>query len=305
METAHMELDPDYGQRLAELGLQSKIAWIVAAVLLILLLLFMLRAGRRFAFANERTAKHDTLHRCESATASIEFLLVLFPFLFIVMTVWQLAFMFNARLHVAYSAYAAARSASVMVPAEFQAEKEGELKRESEPNASKWRRIARAAIPGTLAISPGDLRSAGGTMAFAIGGGRAPQFNQGTVLAAASRIGLMTAHYFDFGVLRGTRLRRAGFKSWYADNMTQVLVNGQNEKTTQNLVGSDTVTVTVNYVFWLQVPYVGGILEALFKGRVIPGTSTPAFTTPFPSMLMTETVTMPSWRRKRAIEPGG
>jgi hypothetical protein len=279
----------------------------VAAVLLILLVLFMVRAGRRFAFVNGRPVRHDTLHRCESATASIEFLLVLFPFLFIVMTVWQLAFMFNARLHVAYAAFTAARSASVMVPAEFQAEKEGELKSRSEANTTKWRRIQRAAIPGTLAISPGDLESAGGTMLFALGGGRPVQFDPvGTAVGAGSRIFLMTAHYFDPDViLRGTRPVRAGVKSWYADQMTQVLVNGEDEQKTQNLALSDTVTVTVNYVFWLQVPYVGPMLEAIFKGRVIPGTSTPAFTTPFPSMLMTETVTMPSWRRKRAFEPGG
>jgi hypothetical protein len=293
-----MEIDPAFSQRLAELGLQSRIAWAAATVLLVLLVLFAARGGRRL----HATTREPSLIRCDSATASIEFLLVLFPFMFIVLTVWQLAFMFNARLHVGYAAYAAARAAAVQIPAELPGEKEGELKKYGEANAKKWEKIARAAIPGTFAISPGSFTDAGGTIAFAGGGSRPMRLDTAAIVP---RMTLMTAHYFDLGVLGGTRLTRGLVKNWYSSQMTQVLVNGKDDRAAQDLKKVDTVTVTVNYVFWLQVPYVGRMLEALFKGRVIPGTSTPIFTTPFPSMTMSETITMTSWLRKRAIEPGG
>jgi hypothetical protein len=296
-----MFLDSSFDERLADLVVQFRIAWVAAIVLLALLVLFMLRA-RGMSSSNRAPAKTvESLVRCDSATASIEFLLVLFPFLFIVMTVWQLAFMFNARLHVGYAAFAAARSAAVVIPAEIDQEKEGELKKDG--NGVKWRKIRRAAIPGTLAISPGDPEAAAGTVALALGGPNgAPRFDGA---ALVSRMLTMGAHYLDPSVvLRGTRARRAAVKSAYADQMTQVLVNGQDQRSDQNLAQNDTVSVTVNYVFPLQVPYVGRMLEAVFKNRINPITDEPLFTTPYPSMQMTETIAMPLWRRKRAIEPG-
>ena len=296
-----MELDPAFAQHLAQLGLQSRTAWAAAIVAQILLVLFAVRGGRRF-LALKRGAPRESLHRCESATASIEFLLVLFPFMFIVMTVWQLAFMFNARLHVGYAAFAAARSASVMIPAELPGEKEGELKKRGEANAKKWERIERAAIPGTIAVSPGTFADAVGTAAFALGG-NAGQLRVDPI-AIGPRLTLMGAHYGGLPLLSGTRPRRAAVKDAYAVQMTQVLVNGKDDRVGQDLAKVDVVAVTVNYVFWLQVPYVGRMLEAVFKGRIIPGTNTPIFTTPFPSMQMTETITLTSWLRKRAIEPG-
>ena len=41
-----------------------------------------------------------SLHRDERASASLEFLLVFFPLLVLVLAVWQLAFMINAQIHV-------------------------------------------------------------------------------------------------------------------------------------------------------------------------------------------------------------
>jgi hypothetical protein len=294
-----MALD-SYGQHLAELGLQSKIAWATAVLVLALLVLFVLRARGRPSKRAAPVAPIQSLLRCDSATASMEFLLVLFPFMFIVLTIWQLAFMFNARLHVGYAAFAAARSAAVVIPAELGEEDEGELRKVND--GTKWRKIQRAAIPGTLAVSPGDPAAAAGTVALALGGP-----NQGLRFdgrALVSRMVTMTAHYGDPGVLGGTRLRRAGVKSTYADQMTQVLVNGKDERSDQNLAQNDTVSVTVNYVFPLQVPYVGRVLDAVFEDRVNPITGEPLLTIPFPSIEMTETITMPLWRRKRAIEPG-
>ena len=308
-----MEVDPAYVQRLAELGLQSRVLWGLSALSLLTLLWFAARCGSRFA-VGEVPARFtaDALHRCRSATASMEFLLVLFPFLIMVMTVWQLAFMFNARLHVGYAAFAAARSAAVLIPAEYQGEKEGVLQREAEPNATKWKRIRRAAIPGTIAVSPGDMEAAAGTAALAaLGGGKKVQIGAPDI-AVLPRLTLMGLHYYvggssgpqNTGVFSGTRPQRTLVKDLYAQQMTQVLVNGQDNKKPQSLKTSDTVTVTVNYVFWLQVPYVGRLLEAMFKGFMNPITGEPIFRNPFPSMQITETVTMVSWRRKRSIEPG-
>jgi hypothetical protein len=297
-----VEFDLSYGQRLAELGLQARIAWAAAGVSLILLVLFVLRARSRLAVAKTRAPAVGALHRCDSATASIEFLLVLFPFLFIVMTVWQLAFMYNARLHVGYAAFAAARSAAVVIPAEIGNEKTGDLFKGSD--GEKWTKIRRAALPGTLAVSPGDAAAAGGTaLAASIGGRRIPPLS---ALAAEPRYITLSAHYMRADILAGTRLGRAMVKNAYAAQMTQVFVNGQDERVAQTLAQAETVSVTVSYAFALQVPYVGRMLEAAFRGLINPISGNPIDTrNPFPSMEMSETITLPLWYRKRTIEPGG
>ena len=295
-----MFYDSAFTDRLAHLETVSRIWWLLAV--LSLLLLVWLSLGRQFRSPAHSITLRDRVHKLStdnSALASMEFLMVLMPFLIIVMTVWQLAFMFNARLHVGYSAYAAARSAAVMIPADLPNEKEGELKQQGQSNSVKWSRIRAASVPGTLAISPGDFGSAVGVAAF----------NQ-TVLTslptgseALGRLGLMSAHHPP-GVLQGTRPLRALSKMTYAKGMTEVLINGQNHEKTQNLGDADQVTVTVNYPFWLNVPFVGGMLEATFKGRFMnPATGRPIFMSPYPSITLTETITMTAWPRKRAIEP--
>lgn len=235
----------------------------------------------------------------------MEYLLVLFPFLIIVMTVWQLAFMFNAQLHVGYSAYAAARSASVMVTADLAAEEEGVVRKESDAKATKWGRIRKAAIPGTIAVSPGSWETALGVAGVAslkrrgIGNlGERPDAK-----AAAARLTLMTVHHTRQSITSGTRLQRAAIKNLYAEKMTEVLINGKNRTEQLDLPGADTVTVTVNYVFSLHVPYVGALLEAMFENREMLATGKYKFLNPYPSMVLSETVTMTSWPRRRAIEP--
>jgi hypothetical protein len=235
----------------------------------------------------------------------MEYLLVLFPFLIIVMTVWQLAFMINAQMHVGYAAYAAARSASVMIPANLDQEEEGVLNEEGQSGKGKWARIRKAALPGTIAISPGNWVTAGGVaLASSVRHGNVA--NLGALpnfTGIGARLTLMTVHHTEQSISSGTRFQRAIVKNVYAEKMTEVLVNGKNSKEAQSLGGADTVSVTVNYVLWLHVPYVGRLLEAMFEGWRNPLTGDYVLLNPYPSMQLSESISMTAWPRKRAIEP--
>jgi hypothetical protein len=69
-------------------------------------------------------------------------------------------------------------------------------------------------------------------------------------------------------------------------------------------MSADTIEVTVRYVFWLHVPYVGRLMEAMFNdGIQNPITGEYLLLNPFPSLLLSETVTMTSWPRNRVIKP--
>jgi len=315
-----MHIDIAYAERLAELTVQARVGWCIAAASLFLLCMSMLRFNKRYAarrkgaaYQSDRGRRFRDFHSENSATASMEYLLVLFPFLIIVMTVWQLAFMINAQMHVSYAAYAAARSASVMIAADYENEKEGLIKKEGDAGARKWERIRAAAIPGTLAISPGEFTSAVGVAgAYVL---QHEGFGGMTALpdpvSITARLTLMTAHHTDPGIFSGTRLRRALVKNEYAERMTDVLINSVNRKNQLDLssdglstMSSDTIEVTVKYVFWLHVPYVGRLMEAMFNdGIKNPVTGEYLLLNPFPSLLLSETVTMTSWPRNRVIKP--
>jgi hypothetical protein len=298
-----------YNDRLAELALHSQLWWGAAGLTTLLLLLAAFRGMRSSrARAHESIERLRELRTSDSATASIEFLLVLFPFLVIVLTVWQLAFMFNARLHVGYAGYAAARSASVMIPAELGNESAGQLRGSREASGGKWERIRRAALPGTLTISPGHAATASLVGAAASGKRRLPGNPGGGPQSRVPDPGvlmavpLFTLHYGTDVLANSTRLQRAAVKAAYADAMTEVLVNGAGDGTPQT-ISNDTVEVRINYVFWLHVPYVGGLIEALFDRRPTnPRTGKPFFLNPYPTMTIRERIVMTNWRQNCAVQ---
>ncbi|HNP34695.1 MAG TPA: hypothetical protein PKK10_02475 [Woeseiaceae bacterium] len=310
-----MSVDLSYLDRIAELKLYAAIAWAAAALALVLLLIVSLRVSARFAPAGSAASRLKGLHVDRNATASMEYLLVLMPFLVIVMTVWQFAFMVNARLHLGYATFAAARSAAVMIPAELQGEAAGKLNKESSNKESKWTRIERAARPGTIAISPGSAGDAAGVYAAhniknAISGGsfNAPQTPD--ALGTIGRITLMSMHMCDFPIfcppeaLTGTRPLRAAVKDFYAQNMTKVSIAGKDSSAADvDLSGQEVVNVRVDYVLWLQVPWVGRLLEAMFNNSLNEQTGEPKLFNPYPSITLSEETSINLWFKKRATEP--
>lgn len=309
-----MGVDISYLDRVAELTLYARLAWAAAVLALLFLFAIFLRRRKALDTPVSPLARIAGFHADRGATASMEYLMVLVPFLIIVMTIWQLAFMINAKLHVSYATFAAARSASVMIPAEFDGEAPGKLAQESGNKVSKWTRIERAARPGTIAVSPGSAEYAAGVFAAhnglnaAQGGGfNAPQTPD--ALGTASRITLMSMHMCSTPIfcspqaLSGTRPLRAAVKDYYAQNMTTVRVQGADSSQAADLSSHEVITVSVDYVFWLQVPWVGRLFEAGFKGFLNPVTKEPLFFNPYPSMTMSEQTTINVWHKKRATEP--
>lgn len=295
-----MLMDPAFDDRIAYLVFQARIWWCIAATSVLVLAALALSfrrkpLGLRASFTASLRRLRG-LHGSESAIASMEFLMVFFPFLVIVMTVWQLAFMFNAQMHVGYSAYAAARSASVMIPADLEDEKEWELKKPKTKGAEKWQSIQRAAIPGVLPISPGRFTDALAVLGMARATKKDAIKQVGKDPALAARMGLMGAHYGNAEPFTGTRIARSAAKDFYAQSATQVLINGETNKENRNLKDLETIAVTVNYVFYLNVPYVGKLMQTAIEGLRGP-------LRPYPSILLTETIHMKLWARKRAIEP--
>lgn len=309
-----MSVDMSYLDRIAELTLYARLAWAAAAAALLLylgLLLFLRRKSARPASPLQRMAR---LHEDRGATASMEYLMVLMPFLVIVMTIWQLAFMINAKLHVSYATFAAARSAAVMIPAQFDGEEPGKLAQQTNSKESKWTRIERAAIPGTIAVSPGSAGDAGGVFAAHNGyqllsGGGFDGVEVPNPVDTGSRLILMSMHMCDTPIfcspeaLTGTRPGRTAVKDLYAQTMTTVRVQGQDSSQAADLSSQDVITVSVDYVFWLQVPWVGRLFEAGFKGFLNPVTKEPLIFNPYPSMTMSEQTSIKVWHKKRAIEP--
>lgn len=304
-----MTVEFDFSRQLAELLLWHRVTGVAAVSVSVLFTAFLLGLGRR----RPRLPRSlRALHQARTATASMEYLLVLMPFMIIVMTVWQFAFMANARLHVGYAAFAAARSAAVMIPAEFDKEPEGILKGNSKSPTSKWARIHKAAIPGTLSVSPGHAPTA--IAVAAIASAKENDLQQLTqvpqIQPLIARLTLMGLHHPSPGITSGNRMSRTLVKSAFADKMTRVTINGASDKKNLDLSGTDLVTtvdkvtVQVDYIFWLHVPYVGKIMEAIFDNRPkIPFTNEYIFLNPYPSMKMSETVTMTVWPRHRVIKP--
>lgn len=298
-----MFMDPAFDDRLADLVFQARVWWCIAAAsFLALAVLALTFRHKPFGHQGLRVSciaslrRLRGLHDSDSAIASMEFLMVFFPFLVIVMTVWQLAFMFNAQMHVGYSAYAAARSASVMIPADLEHEKEWELKKLKTSKAEKWQSIQRAAIPGVLPISPGRFTDAVAVLGMARATKKDAVKQVGKDPALLARMALMGAHYGSAEPFTGNRIARNAAKDFYAQSATQVLINGQNNEKDQNLEGMGTIAVTVNYVFYLNVPYVGKLMQTAIEGLSGP-------LRPYPSILLTEVIHMKLWARTRAIEP--
>ena len=310
-----MSVDPAYLERLVELTWHVRLMWAVAAIVLILFFAFSVRCGARFRVMRVAEGTHllARIHSDRGATASMEYLLVLVPFLVIVMTIWQLAFMTNAQLHIGYATYAVARSASVMIPADMDGEEAGKLNKFSASKESKWTRILQAARPGTIAISPGDLEVAGGVFGMhqgaklLTGGGfNGPQTPD--ALGTFSRITLMSMHMCGTPVfcspraLEGTRALRSAVKDYYAQNMTIVKIDNADHTTSRDIGDKEIIKVRVEYIFWLQVPWVGRVIEALNKNRA-DAEGKPLFYNPYPSMTLAEETTINVWIKRRATEP--
>lgn len=310
-------MDIAYSDRLAELILQARVGWAVAFVSLLLFAVLLVRLGRRISssrFLRDNGMCREPfllkMHRAESATASMEYLMVIVPFLVIVMTIWQLAFMLNAQTHVGYAVFAAARSAAVLIPAELDGEAEGKLVKQSGSKTTKWTRINRAAIPGTLAVSPGSFDNAFGVATANALTGRGfgtPQTPDAT--AGLARMTLMSMHMCDTPIfctpqaLTGTRPARMLVKNYYAQNMTRVVIEGSNSKSDLDLNGRDIIKVRVDYVFWMHVPYVGRMLQAAIRGWRNPLTGELIGVNPFPSIVLSEETSINTWFKKRATEP--
>lgn len=292
-------------ERLQALTLQHELALAAAVVTSGLALHCLLR---RLPWQRCLMRQTKRLHGSECASASLEFLLVFFPLLVLVLAVWQLAFMLNAQMHVGYAAYAAARSASTVVYIDLPDEPEGVLLNSNEPDAQKWQRIQRAAIPGTLAISPGNAEAAAGAylsgeINAAAGNQAAPDFDALDVGAVPGQIGIMTAHR-GAEILEGSRISRATVKALYAQSATRVLINGRDASgklstggqanNAYDLSGASLLTVTVEYDFWLNVPYAGRMMRLAFGGNALLDDVT------HPTLTLRETVVMNTWPRLSA-----
>jgi hypothetical protein len=282
-------------------GQLSLAAALIVTTALLALLLVPLRRGAR---ARLQQFKQD-----EHASASLEFLLVFFPLLVLVLAVWQLAFMINAQVHVGYAAYAAARSASTVAFSELDDEPEGILLNINEPNAEKWGRIQSAAIPGTLAISPGSAESA--TRAYLstqanklIGDGPAPNFDAIDLANLPGQTVLLTAHR-PGTLLQNNRMRRTAVKALYAQSATRVLINGRDARGNLengnkandpfDVSGGETLSVTVEYDFWLHVPYAGRMMYIAFGGSELTSSITE------PTLTLSRTVVTPAWPQLKAF----
>lgn len=243
--------------------------------------------------------------------ASLEFLLVLIPLLIIILAFIQIALMMNARLHVGYAAYAAARSASTVVYSETDNEPIGVLLNSGEENAEKWQRIERATASALLPISPGSATAAAKAYASFSASRVIDDQSFGGVdfgidgMAAAGRLTAMVIHRAG-DAWDGTRIQRSAVKSLYTDLATTVWINDRNseggmrdgseQSGNYDLSSSDTLSVRVDYEFWLSVPYAGRAMKLAFDAAWILQSR---FLTP--TLTISDTVVVTAWRKRKAF----
>ncbi|MFK7976733.1 MAG: TadE/TadG family type IV pilus assembly protein [Halioglobus sp.] len=273
----------------------SQVGLIAATVLAVYLLIRMYRLGKL------PTQRISQLHGDESgATATLEFMLVITPLLYIVLAVIQLSMMLNAQVHVGYAAYAAARSVSTVGFMDLPDEPEGQMLAKGEENATKWTRVERAARPGTIALSPGNASKALSVYSYIQArriGANPEEINSlgnggPDVLALPGQLSLMAAHR-GTEVLQGNRLERAAVKATYASVATRVLIDGAGSSDDVSL-SNDRVEVTVEYDFWLSIPYAGVTMRQAFAGE--------GFFDDYPTLTMRQSVTVPAWPKVSALD---
>ena len=210
---------------------------------------FFWRIGDRSKSASER-------FREEGAASVLEFTLVFPIFLMIILIIWQLLLLINATQVVSYAAFSAARSAIVVIPMSLG--NEGQNQFLGGDSSQKQATIKEAASIACTPISPPITEWA----------------KESGIFGAATAIGGVTGEVGDAALLAilvnqaGLNGTRALQKAIYASQFTDVTVTGptRNGAFTENAP----ITVTVNYKFYLNVPYANRIFSdgvfAAFRG---------------------------------------
>ena len=138
----------------AALGSPLSVKLIALAAALVLLAAVLLRAMIRLGMSHSRGARPAPGCRAESGVATIEFALLLPILLFVGLALTQTTLLMGGNLFVHYAAFAAARSAIVQVPADYDAQPPNIYT--ADADSPKHRAIHRAAA---LALVPVAGRS--------------------------------------------------------------------------------------------------------------------------------------------------
>jgi hypothetical protein len=184
----------------------------------------------------------------EDGSAVLEFALVLPIALTIVLVMVQAALLMGGTLCVNYSAYCAARSAVVHIPADRSpSEPPNELL--GEEQSGKHQRIRMAAVWPLVAVSSGSED--------------VPAGDDGGLIAAADRLFALYGH--DTPGWIDDRIAR---KLSYARRYTSVEVAPPAEGTTYG--ENEDIHVTVRHTFCMSVPYAGWLLAKIAGGTELP-----------------------------------
>ena len=290
----------DIALRVVQWQFYSELAVGIAAVVTLLACWLLWRYGGRLsAKGGARRQRLAALHRDQGALASLEFLLVLMPLMAVVLAVWQVALMINAQMNVSYAAYTAARSASVVAFMDLPNEDEGALVADGE----KWQKINRAALPALIAISPGGWQQAMGARSSAeVDNAQDSDFSPslpGTsdALALIPQVTVLTLHRGGAVLTSGSRTTRAGVKALYAGLASNVSINGSDRDDAINVSNDETLTVSVEYDFWLNVPYAGRMMKAAFDNAGFQFSSLIGY----PTLRLSESVVVRTWPKQKAF----
>ncbi|MCE9592519.1 MAG: pilus assembly protein [Planctomycetes bacterium] len=230
----------------------SPAMWAYAAIALLCIVFLCVGLRVIAALARTRARTHAGLIHDHDGTATIEFTLVLPILLFTVLLLAQTTMVMVGNIYVHYAAFAATRSAIVMIPADFEGEPENSIV--NAPDNPKFERIRRAAA---FALTPVSGRMTQG------------------VAAADDLVPAFTAHYDSYKTTAPAWVAsRLADQYRYADAATDISVM----RTIFSLSQPDTVsfaalpegaayvfgpkepvTVRVTHKLYLAIPYIGAL----------------------------------------------
>jgi Flp pilus assembly protein TadG len=242
-------------------GLAASVAPLLAVAILFTLLAARF-AGRIAPAATSPEAPIEPLATGERGVSAIETMLLLPTLLVILLTIFQIALVVQAKFVVNYAAFCAVRAAIVFIPTKEAAPEDAEnaIKR-SDPDSPKMTKIRHAAAFACIAVSPRFSSS----------------LEQTTVqsnLQDYSLLAPLTAVRFMLDssdpAVTATFVERAHYAYFPENTKIEIVMPDGSDPSTKTFTSHEPITVRVTHRYFVVtpvvVPFIGRLLGTSFPG---------------------------------------
>lgn len=241
----------------------SPVMWLYASLAFATVFVVCLALRTLATTGRVQRTKRRSLVRDEQGTATIEFTLVLPILLFASLLLAQTTLLMVGNIFVHYSAFAATRSAIVLIPSDYEGEAENTIL--DVPGAAKHDRIRSAAVFALIPVSGRVLD--GPADATDLTAGLESHYSTYSATPPAWVSSRLAEQYHYADAATDISVLRAVFSFDSPDNITFTPVSGDARYT---FGPKEPVTVRVTHRLYLAVPYIGSLFA---DGRLSDATS--------------------------------